>query len=587
MFGKKATLLSALMVIILLLATACSTPAATIAPTTAPAQTDAPAATVEPTADAKWWGDEVTEIKVFWPWGGPANPAVTPDSEFSDYLAETIGVRIISEPAQSDPEQVLTLARASKSLPDITFMPVNLTNAILWYSEGNVIDLAPYFKDPARFPNLAKVTPSTLSFFQDDNGVQVCIPAGGNVSADLNAPLNEKAMFSAQSAYGYFARKDLLDTFGKEIKTLADMDAYLRSTVDKKATDGTNVIPLGVPRWAASPNFEWFLPIFGGRQGSMVDASGNIVVMETSKPWYDMMKQMNAWFKDDLISPEVFTDDWSMYESKIAASKFGMVYGSSWAMLSYNNKIADEATHYVPVPYMMADGVEYLLANPAAEANPYNMGWAMISISSACKNPDAAMRFIDYVSSPDGSISTQAGMPGTHWEWTNDEHTEWQLLEPGKKVHSAGGDPDWITNAGTLGIFPLYQYGLSDLSGINMAGEVRDPFYTLCFDAWAGHAGTLYGHRRASLDMTTASEKATLENTNFETPRSQWVLGLIEAKADEFDAAYQKGITDNAGSLKIFQEEYTAAWNTFKAKHSDLPDDAKWYGPVERAATLP
>jgi len=523
----------------------------------------------------------IAKVTLWWPWGGPANPQTSFDSEFSNFLAEKIGVRVSLSPCQTDSSQALNLFRASKNLPDVVLTGPWLDGAIQWYEEGNTIALNKYFKDEKNYPNLAAVSESVLNFYKNDKGEIVCLPAGPPVMSDLNAPLDEGAIKNCMQSYGYFARKDLYEEYNKPITTVEEIDQFLRWCKGKKALDGTNVIPLGIPRWDPAPAVEWFLIPFGGRSGPMVDNEGKVMIPEVSKPYYNMMWQLNRWFQEGLISREIFTDNFDAYEQKIAAAKFGLIYGSSWATDSYNSRMNNEKTQYIPISYWKAANVDKFLANPDTVANPSMMGWAQIVVSSACKDPDAVMRFIDYMTSKEGYISGMSGVPEKYWT-LKDENT-YALSELGKKIHPSGGNKDWITEAGKHGNFATYQYGLFGSSSLKLEGQVEPQIYEMAREAWKGHTGTLYGHRRATIDMSPATEAQLTQNNNWLPEKAKWILSIMSAKTkEEFDKAYKKGLEKNKDLLMTIESEIEKSWKSFKGKHSDLVDDPNWYGPVER-----
>jgi len=528
----------------------------------------------------KW--TNVAEITLWWPWGGPSNPQTSFDSEFSNYLAEKIGVRISFSPCQTDAGQAINLFRASKSFPDILLTGSWLDGAIQWAEEGNTIVLNDYFKNSKDYPNLAQISESLLSFFKNDKGQIVCLPAGPPVLGDLNKPLSEKAVNDCMQAYGFFARKDLYQEYNKPLNTVEDVDQFLRWCKGKKALDKTSVIPLGIPRWDPAPAVEWFITPFGGRNGTMVDSQGNVMVPEVSKPYYDMMAQLNIWFRDGLISREIFTDNFDGYEQKVAAAKFGLIYGSSWAIDTYNTRMNNEATAYIPIPYWKAGNVKEFMANPDPVANPTQMGWAQIVVSSASKDPDAAMRFIDYMTSAEGYISGASGAPGKGWNWVK-ENSVYELTDLGKKLNPAGGNKDWITESGKYGNFGAFQYSLFDSTTVKLEGGIEAPIYKMARDAWQGHTGTLYGHRRPTIDMITPTEARQTAYNSWLPEKGKWILNVMSAKTgSDFDSEYKKGLKKNAELLKTIENETAKSWNEFKAKHVDLKDELRWYGPVER-----
>ena len=525
--------------------------------------------------------DNAVKLNLWEPWGGPSNPPTSFDSQYSDFLAKKIGVRIALNPCQSDAGQAINLFRAGKNFPDVLF-GAWLSGALQWRDEGNIIALNKYFHNP-NYPNLAKISDSVLDFFKNDKGEIVAIPSGPPVVADLTKPLSTATVDATQRAYGWFARKDLVKEFGKPLNTEAAVNQFAAFCKTKKALDGTGVEPFGVARWATYPAFDYFfLWNFGGRNGFMADGKGKPAVMENTKPYYEMMKHLNKWFQTGMISPEVFTDSYDVYSQKLASARYGMTWCSSWAILGFNERMQNPDRAYVPITHWKAPGVRNFMANSDPMANPTQMGWTMEVVSSDCKNPDAAMKLIDYLSGDEGYISGKAGAPGEGWNWVDRNKGIYTLTELGKKISYEGGNKDWITEAGKYGVFMAYQFSAYDSSSIKVDKQVDDPMYALCLNTWKGYVGTLYGHVSATIDMAPASEAEQTANNEWQPKKAQWLLNLMQAKnLAAFDTIYKKGLQDNASALKAMESEREKSWKAFLAKHS-LKDDPKWYGPVVR-----
>lgn len=215
-------------------------------------------------------------------------------------------------------------------------------------------------------------------------------------------------------------RQDWLDSLGikspetvdelyQALKAMRDKDANKNQKKDEVATQSGpgafaffNNLPqaFGVKRLEADSSISWY-----------ADSNGkvyNTIITNETKEYLTWMQKL---FKEGIIDNEIFSTSWEKFNSKLATNQVSAVGNAMWAC--WYGQVADgkgvKGVKFVPLKPLAGpkgDGGIYM--------NNYNYGGAWV-ITRDCKNPEAAIKLLDYCISPEGSKLLYFGYEGVDW----------------------------------------------------------------------------------------------------------------------------------------------------------------------------
>lgn len=217
-------------------------------------------------------------------------------------------------------------------------------------------------------------------------------------------------------------RQDWLDNLGLEMpKTLDEYEKILKAfTFDDPDKDGKNdTYGFGAcGSWTDSVFGCDFQPIFGA-----FGIEPNMSYLKDSKIYNvmisDQYRQAITYIKslwdEKVIDPELFTIKSDQAMQKIVNSKSGTVTGW-WSTIpegAYQQQKMDQVNanaKWTPVTTAITD-------NTGANGGYVNCGSIgdTTCISANCKNPVAALKFLDYLITDDGWLLSKKGIKGEDW----------------------------------------------------------------------------------------------------------------------------------------------------------------------------
>lgn len=192
--------------------------------------------------------------------------------------------------------------------------------------------------------------------------------------------------------------------------------------------------------------------IYNDRRSSrslMVD-NGTIKASYAEAGWREGLKYLNKLFAEGLIEPTVFTND--VAHSQALGENPGIaILGSISAAEtgSFSSRTSARAAEYKPVPPLK--GPTGLQQIPYNNTGTYSPGQFMIT--KACKNPEAAFRYCDFLYSPDATMQNMYGMKDIDWR----PATQGEKTYDGSQAYYATLRP-WATDPNTyMSAPPMYQ----------------------------------------------------------------------------------------------------------------------------------
>lgn len=177
---------------------------------------------------------------------------------------------------------------------------------------------------------------------------------------------------------------------------------------------------------------------------------GKVIFTPSEQSYYDALTWLHELYAQSLLNQEYFTESFQQFQAKMVTQLpvAGLVFAWHPDVTVSSAHVAD----YAVLPPVSAEGVEHPLWNSGAQPGGMLNGFV---ITTACKNPEALIRWYDYVNSDlDVQMLWNFGKEGLAWYYT----------ESGKWTQTTDNVPDGSSFAEmrrTWGVgpsSPIYAY---------------------------------------------------------------------------------------------------------------------------------
>ena len=329
-----------------------------------------------------------------------ANVATFADTEYAKAAEAQTGVKVeYQHPVIGQQTEQFNLLIASGELPDIIEhgwyeFPGGPKKAI---EDGYILPLNDYIdKYAPNFKKYLEENPDVDRAVKTDDGIYYVFPF---IRGD------EKLLLSA----GPIVRTDLLSELGIQSPVTYD-DWY---NMLRKFKEAGVEIPLSFN--ATSTNeIDQLIGVFGAEPGYYVE--NNEVKFGPFAPEFkETLQMLNKWFSEGLLDKNFTTTDSKIRESNVLLGKVGATYGSGGGQLGKwihslpaDSKIKLGTTTY-PVKGIGDKGAKF-----KSISDTYT-GYGA-AITTSCKNPALAAKYLDYFYSEQGSILSNFGIEGKSFE---------------------------------------------------------------------------------------------------------------------------------------------------------------------------
>lgn len=160
-----------------------------------------------------------------------------------------------------------------------------------------------------------------------------------------------------------------------------------------------------------------FIPSFNNPENRRWIIENGVVSVPYNQPqWREGLKYLNMLYKEGLLDPAAFTQNVNQLR-KLTENPKAWVVGAATAgaVSGMSNANSERSNQYVAVPP---------LAGPSglktAAYRPFEYDIGKFVITNTCENPAAAMRWIDWFASKDGSLRVRNGVLGRDWRWAEE-----------------------------------------------------------------------------------------------------------------------------------------------------------------------
>lgn len=325
---------------------------------------------------------------------------------------------------------VQTILASGSNLPDIIWQVQGADNLLL---NDVTIDLAPYIKG-GKAPNLKKLFedyPEAASFNSMDDGRISSVPYMIDDVKD--------------NAFSISMKKSWLDALQLQVPTTIDEFTNVLTAFRDKDPNGNgkkDEIPF------MTRNFNWFKyfgPSFGIKSNTddwyfYADDNNKVYCTATTPEYKNYISWINMLYNEKLVNrsaletPDAVSDIVAALTDKTNPFVGTILWNSYNVMYSWNK---EPFGGFVSVLPPKGPGVAKVEASPRSAAN------GNMVVTKASKNPDAAVRYIDFNYSEEGITLSGYGI----------ENDSYKIVD-GKKVMTdklktnTTGNPDWYMPEG-------------------------------------------------------------------------------------------------------------------------------------------
>ena len=371
-------------------------------------------------------------------------------------LTEKTGVKLKTEYPVSSDDQKVALMIAEQNYPDMIYAKGDAGSLI---DAGALIDMTDLIEEHG--PNIKKMYGEEfdkLKYSQDD-------PSIYQLSSYAMGGTNYKSSGTAQIQWAVLKENDYkipntLDEFEKMIK---DYIAAHPTTDDGMDTIGFTLstsdwhwmITLGNPAGyiaeGAPDNGQW-----------IVDENYNAVYKFRSEKVREYFKWLNRMYNEGILDHEFATQTHEDYIAKISTGRVLALFDTDWdyadgeKILKADGKL-DKTYCGLPLT------IDAQTKAPSLMYQGLTTGQG-VGITTACKDPVAAIKYLDYLCSDEGQVLVNWGIEGTNY-FVDEQGHRYRTQE---EIDEYNNNKDYAKNTG-VGFhnypFPCYGNGIEDPTG--------------------------------------------------------------------------------------------------------------------------
>lgn len=352
------------------------------------------------------------------------------------YINEKFGIDLNVEYVPEGSTEKVNVAMASGDFPDIVTGAYGTTATQSWIENGMVISLNQFLDD---YPNL-KAWVEEYSWSAVD-GEYYGLPFITQYSV-ANSLIAMRGDWLAALDLSYPTNLD-------EVKDV--LYAFTYNDPDGDGQQNT----YGFSGVKPVANFNWVFYAYGRQYGDYeFNGEGEVIPFFEHESFIPAMTYIKELWDAGVIDPEFVLNDNSKLEEKFFQGKIGAMphamYRHVTRLESSLQELFPEATLAYGLPPVGPDGESYGLS--AAGRSGF-----MTCITAACKDPEKAVAFLDFMVSPEGNDLVRLGIEGIHYTKNgdeivmNEEEREKDAFSPNGWAHAlAWGSLYWPLESGYL-----------------------------------------------------------------------------------------------------------------------------------------
>lgn len=380
------------------------------------------------------------------PWTDPVAQAIT----------AATGIKLKTDyPVSSDDEKI-ALMIAEQNYPDMIFAKGDAASLV---EAGALIDMTDLIEEYG--PNIKKMYGEEfekLKYSKDDESIYQLssYSVGGEVY---------KHSGTAQVQWDVLKANDY-----KLPESLEEYEAMLKAYLAENPTTEDGLSTIGISLSAA--DWHWMITL-GNPAGYIADGApdnGQWLIDEdynasykfTSEKEREYFKWLNRMYNEGILDPEFATQTHEDYIAKISSGRVLSLLDTDWdysdgeKVLKADNKYGKT---YAGIPLTMDADTKC----PSLMYQGLTTGYG-IGITTACEDPVAAIKYLDFICSDEGQVLVQWGIEGVNYEIDENGHR----YRTQEEIDYANSDKDYAKKTG-VGFhnypFPSYGNGIVDATG--------------------------------------------------------------------------------------------------------------------------
>jgi putative aldouronate transport system substrate-binding protein len=480
-----------------------------------------------------------------------------------DIIEKETGVKLQREYLVGDLETKVGLMIASGELPDM-LTAAHFTS--LFKDAGMLIPLNDLVEKHA--PNIKRLYAKHWEQLKQEDGnvywlpIQA-IPYGTDNSRypELGFFINKKVLKEAgwpviKSLDQYF---ELIENYVKKHPRInGERTIGYVTLFDSWRSFATTNVPQHLLGY---PNEGEFVPVL---------EKGKFVVRQyhTSNAAKVYYQKLNEMYNKGIVDKETFVLNYDQYIEKLSSGRVLGTFNQYWQVQEAQQILLrdDPENIFIPFPVVLDESIEEYQRDV-----PYIQATQGLSITTACKDPVGAIKFLDYLIREETQHLVQWGVKGQHYEVDNKGHfyrTEAQL-----KLFR---DPDWVRD-----VFggPYFYNSFPNLRGIDQNGNSfmpdRQPHLIYAdshesekevMDAYGVKAFTEFYNAprpRKYYPLWTitvpAGSPAHIEQTRMKDILNAYVPRMVMSKTKDFEKVWNNYVKEISGlmqeQIKVYQEQ--------------------------------
>ena len=381
------------------------------------------------------------------PWTNPVAQALT----------DATGVKIeMSFPVTTDAEAI-ALMIADDEYPDMVFAKGNANSL---YEAGAFIDMEPLIDEYG--PHIKEFYGEEydkLRWSTDDPGIyQLSYYELGHAALETSG--------TCQIQYAAVKENDW-----KYPTTLEEYEAMIKSYLEAHPTteDGQEMIGISL----SAADWHWYITL-SNPAGFVGDASpdngqwfmdeeGNCSYKHTTENEKEYFRWLNRMYNEGILDPNFATQTHEDYIAKLSSGRVVAIMDASWdyqeaqTVLEGDGKL--EQTYCALPVTLNADQ-----KCAALQYQGMGVGWG-VGITKDCENPEAAIKFLDYLCSEEGQILINWGVQDVNY-FVDENGNRYRTQE---EIDYSNTDADYAKDTG-VGYYvgngwPRYSNGVLDSEG--------------------------------------------------------------------------------------------------------------------------
>lgn len=362
---------------------------------------------------------------------------------------------------------------------------------------------------------------------------------------------------------------DVLEKLGwPEIKTLDDVHQALKDYLAMVPDlNGTSFIPWGI--WADSWGYNqtvnnpalWINGFTDDSDAYIDQQTFDVTYFNTTDYFKTYLKYLNTLYNEGMLSENAFITKYDEFNSQVASGRvLATIYNAN---LMSEPEAALRAAGmpercYARFPVVLDESIQDR-SNVYCES--YDNG---VGISVNCKEPELAMKVLNYIASNEGNVLLNWGIEGVHYDVIDGKRV-WK--DEAKNQYAS--DPTYRYREGIacLNWWPLY-YGAMKLDDGDYATPVNkeafyqtaddetkkalDAYHVTCWGDLFDTTGTPTPYGYAWTLVIESGSDADLANTKANTLRHTEVPNIVMSKTDEdFEANFTSFVDKLYNDCKI------------------------------------